>query len=95
MSWKEKGSSFAEEIEVAVDGLAERVKELIQEGNVRRLIIRKENGDKLLEVPLTAGVAVGSILTVIWPLVTALAAMTGLLSRVKIEVIRKDGMDDY
>lgn len=95
MSWKDKGSAFAEEIEVAVDGLAERVKELIQEGNVRRLIIRKENGDKLLEVPLTAGVAVGSILTIIWPLVTALAAMTGLLSRVKIEVIRKDGMDDY
>jgi len=94
MSWKEKGNAFAEEIEVAVEGLADRVKELVQEGNVRRLIIRKENGDKLLEVPLTAGVAVGGVLTIIWPLVTALAAMTGLLTRVKIEVIRKDGMDD-
>lgn len=94
MSWKDKGNAFAEEIEVAAEGLADRVKELIQEGNVRRLIIRKENGDKLLEVPLTAGVAVGGVLTIIWPLVTALAAMTGLLTRVKIEVIRKDGMDD-
>ena len=95
MSWKEKGSAFAEEIEVAVDGLTERVKELIKEGNVRRLIIRKDNGDILLEIPLTAGVAVGSVLTIMWPVLTALVAMTGLLSRVKIQVIRSGDNDDY
>ncbi len=94
MGWKEKGNLFAEEIEVAVDGLTERVKELIQEGNVRRLIIRKENGDRLLEIPLTAGVAVGSVLTIMWPLLIALVAMTGLLSRVKIQVIRSEDNDD-
>lgn len=94
MGWKEKGSVFVEEIEVAVDGLTERVKELVKEGNVRRLIIRKENGDKILEIPLTAGVAVGGVLTVMWPLLTALAAITGLLGRVKISVIRSDDFDD-
>lgn len=94
MSWKEKGSIFSEEIEVAIEGLVERVKELIQEGNVRRLIIRKENGDKLLELPLTAGVAVSGVFTVMWPLLTALVAMTGLLSRVKIQLIRSDDFDD-
>ena len=89
MGWKEKGAYFMEEIEVAVDGLSDRVKELIQEGNVRRLIIRKDNGDKLVEIPLTAGVAVGSILTVIWPIIAAAVAMTGLLTRIKVQVIRK------
>lgn len=90
MGWKEKGNLFAEEIEVAVDGLTERIKELVNEGNVRRLIICKDNGDRLLEIPLTAGVAVGSVLTMMWPLIVALVAMTGLLGRVKIRVIRSE-----
>jgi hypothetical protein len=89
MGWKEKGNYIIEEIEVAVDGLNERIKELVQEGNVRRLIIRKSNGDKILEVPLTAGVAVGSVIAVIWPVVAAAVAMTGLLTRIKVQVIRK------
>ncbi len=89
MGWKEKGNYIIEEIEVAVDGLNERIKELVQEGNVRRLIIRKNNGDKILEVPLTAGVAVGSVIAVIWPVVAAAVAMTGLLTRIKVQVIRK------
>ncbi|HNX92893.1 MAG TPA: DUF4342 domain-containing protein, partial [Syntrophomonas sp.] len=78
-----------EEIELAVDGLNERMKELIREGNVRRLIIRKDNGDKLIEIPLTAGVAVGSIIALIWPVIAAAAAVTGLLTRIKIQVVRK------
>ncbi len=94
MGWKEKGTAFADEIEVAVEGLTERVKELIQEGNVRRLIIRRDNGDLLLEIPLTAGVAVGSALAIMWPLLTALAAMTGLITRIKIQVIRSEDNDD-
>ncbi|HPT70301.1 MAG TPA: DUF4342 domain-containing protein [Syntrophomonas sp.] len=89
MGWKEKGNYYIEEIELAVDGLNERMKELIQEGNVRRLIIRKDNGDKLIEIPLTAGVAVGSIIALIWPVIAAAAAVTGLLTRIKIQVVRK------
>ncbi|NLV21303.1 MAG: DUF4342 domain-containing protein [Syntrophomonadaceae bacterium] len=89
MGWKEKGNYFIEEIELAVDGLNERVKELVREGNVRSLIIRKDNGDKLLEIPLTAGVAVGGVIAVIWPVVAAAAAVTGLLTRIKIQVVRK------
>jgi len=89
MGWKEKGNYYIEEIELAVDGLNERIKELIREGNVRRLIIRKDNGDKLIEIPLTAGVAVGSVIALIWPVIAAAAAVTGLLTRIKIQVVRK------
>ena len=94
MGWKEKGTALADEIEVAVEGLTERVIELIKEGNVRRLVIRRDNGDLLLEIPLTAGVAAGSVLTIMWPVLTALAAMTGLLTRIKIQVIRSGDNDD-
>jgi len=89
MGWKEKGNYYIEEIELAMDGLNERIKELVREGNVRRLIIRKENGDKLLEIPLTAGVAAGGVLAVIWPVLAAAVAVTGLLTRIKIQVVRK------
>ena len=39
--------------------LVDRVKDLIQQGNVRRLIIRSSDDKLLLEIPLTAGLAVG------------------------------------
>lgn len=55
--------TWTEQIEIAGSELVERTKELIAEGNVRRLIIRKPEDDKkLLEVPLTTGVAVGGAL---------------------------------
>jgi len=54
-----KKGSWAEEIEVKAAELVEKVKELIQEGNIRRLIIRNAENQILVEIPLTAGVAVG------------------------------------
>ncbi len=80
--------TWTEQIEVAGSELVERVKELIQEGNVSRLIIRNADGQTLLEVPLTPVVAVGAALTVLYPLLVALGAMAALLTRVKIEVVR-------
>lgn len=81
--------SWVEEIEMASDQLVARVKELIAEGNVRRLIIRKPDGDILLEVPLTAGVAVGGVFTIIAPVLAALGALGALIAHVKVEVIRE------
>jgi hypothetical protein len=47
--------AWTEQIEIAGSELVDRTKELIEEGNVRRLIIRNPDDEKLLEVPLTAG----------------------------------------
>lgn len=90
MDWKNKSNAWAEEIEIAVEGLADRIKELVHEGNVRRLIIRKVNGDLILEIPLTAGVAAGAVLTYALPLLVGLIALTGLLTKVKLEIIRSE-----
>lgn len=83
-------NSWVEQIELAGDQVVERVKELIAEGNVRRLIIRSPDDKVIFEVPLTAGVAVGGVVTFFSPLLAALGALAALLARVKIEVVREE-----
>jgi hypothetical protein len=85
---KKEERTWIEEIEVAGSELVERIKELVKEGNVRRLIIRNSKGELLMEIPLTAGVAVGGAFTIIAPLLAALGAMAALLVKVKVEVVR-------
>jgi len=85
--------TWTEEIEVNARDILEKIKELIQEGNVRRLIIKKENGDLLLEVPLTAGVAAGGLVTLVAPVLAALGAMAALLTKVKFEIVRVEEED--
>lgn len=81
--------NLVEEIEIAGDQLVNRVKELIKEGNVRRLIIRKSDGDVLIEIPLSAGLAVGGVTTIFAPILVALGAMAALVASFKIEVVRQ------
>ena len=88
--------TITEQIEIAASDLVDRTKELIEEGNVRRLIIRNEEDEVLMEVPLTAGVVVGGAVTIVAPVLAALGALAALLTRVKIEVVRtkQDGTED-
>jgi hypothetical protein len=86
--------TWTEQIEIAGSELVDRTKELIAEGNVRRIIIRNPEDEKLLEVPLTTGVVVGGAFTVLAPVLAALGAMAALLIRVKVEVIRTGQKDE-
>ena len=86
--------TWTEEIEIAANELVDRAKELIAEGNVRRLIIRKPNGDLLLEVPLTPGAAVGGVFVIFNPVLAALGAMAALLARVQVEIVRAGSRDE-
>ncbi len=90
---KEK-KTFREEIEIAGSDLINRVKELIKEGNVRKLILKKDSGEVIFELPLTAGVAVGGAVALLLPVLAAIGAVAGLLARVKIEIIRTDKNDE-
>ena len=80
--------TFTEQIEIAASELVGKTKELIEEGNVRRLIIRNQDGEVLLEVPLSAGVAVGGAVTLVAPVLAALGALAALLTHVKVEIVR-------
>lgn len=89
---KEK-HTWMEEIEVAGGQLVDQVKELINEGNVRRLIIRTQDNKVLLEVPLTAGVAVGGVVTIFAPVLAAIGALAALIAKVKVQIIRTEEVD--
>jgi hypothetical protein len=84
----DKKSTF-EQFEVAGDKLVSTVKDLIHEGNVRRIILQREDGSALLEVPVNAGL-VGVALTVaIAPVLLAIGAIAAVLSRVTLLVERR------
>jgi hypothetical protein len=82
--------TWMEEIEVAGSQLVERVKELIAEGNVRRLIFRTEDDKLIMEIPLTAGAVFGGVVTLFAPLVAALGALAALIARVKVQIVRPE-----
>jgi len=75
-----------EEFSISADNLVSKVKELIHEGNVTRIIIRDEKGKTLLEIPATVGV-VGAILA---PWLAALGAIAALATRCTLAVERKE-----
>jgi hypothetical protein len=62
--------------------LVDKVKELVHQGNVRRIIIKNETGHTVLEIPLTAGVVVA----VAAPIVTAVGAIAALANEWRIEI---------
>lgn len=63
-----------EEYQVSGEKLLGKVKELVREGNVRRIVIKNEKGQTLIEVPLTLGV-VGAVLLPVWAAIGAIAAL--------------------
>ena len=90
---KKQGNDWSDEILVTGNELVERIKKLVADGNVRRLIIRKPSGESLLEIPLTAGVAVGGTVTILAPVLAAIGALAALLAEIKVEIVRTDGTD--
>jgi vacuolar-type H+-ATPase subunit I/STV1 len=91
---EESERTWTEEIEIAGGQLVDRVKELLEEGSVRRLIIRRPNNEILMEIPLTAGVAVGGVFTFFAPLLAALGALAALIADLKVEIVRVEDGDE-
>lgn len=63
-----------EDFKVKGEELLAKVKELVHEGNIRRLMIINDEGKTLIEVPLTVGV-VGAVLLPVWAAIGAIAAV--------------------
>ncbi len=83
---EEVGEGRRERYKVAGEKLLTKVKELIKEGNVRRIAIKNDEEKTLIEIPLTFGV-VGAALFPVWAAVGAIAA---LVTDCSIEVERLD-----
>jgi hypothetical protein len=76
--------SVSEELKIDGEQLLAKIKELIHEGNIRRIIIKNGEGVTLMEVPLTLGVA-GAVLL---PSLAAVGAIAALVTDCSITVER-------
>ncbi len=74
-----------EEFKVTGEELVKKVKELIEAGNARRIIIKNEQSETILEIPLTIG-AIGVILL---PALAAVGAIAALVTKCTIVVVKK------
>ncbi len=81
--------TWTERIEVAGEELIGLVKRLIEDATVTRLVIRKETGETMVEVPVAVGGAVAGALTLFAPVLAALGAMASLVAKVQVDIVRK------
>ena len=75
-----------EEIHVMGSNLVEKVKELIHEGNVQRIIIKNEQGQTLVEIPVTLA-AIGMVAA---PVLAAVGAIAGVVTKCTLVVERRE-----
>ena len=78
--------TWTEEFKVAGGEIINKVKELIHQGNVRRIILKNEEGKTFLEIPLTIGV-VGAVFA---PVLAAIGAIAALVSNLTIVVVKTE-----
>jgi len=81
-----KLESLVEEIQVLGRDLVDKVRELIHEGNVQRIVVKDEHGNTFVEIPVTVA-AVGAILS---PLLAAIGAISALVAKFTIVVVRSE-----
>lgn len=76
--------STTESTRVCGEALADRVKTLVHEGNVRRITIRNDEGHTVIEIPVTAGV----VAAVAAPMLVGVAAIAALANSWEIQIDR-------
>jgi hypothetical protein len=76
-----------EALQVAAENLLKTLRDLVREGNVRRILVRTDRGRTLLDIPLNVGL-VGAVLLPAW---AAVGAITALATGFTIVVERSAG----
>jgi hypothetical protein len=79
MTEEQKARPRTEEFRVHGGEILEKIKEILHEGNVRRIILKGEDGRTFMELPLTVGV-VGALIAPVWAAVGAVAALASNLT---------------
>jgi hypothetical protein len=78
--------SIVEEVHVLAGDLVDKVRDLIHQGNVQRIVVKDEHGNTFVEIPVTVA-AVGAILA---PLLAAVGAISALVAKFTIVVVRSE-----
>ncbi len=80
-----KNNPNKEEFRVSGEEVVQKIKEIIKEGNARRILIKNEEDETLIEIPMTIAV-VGTVLA---PVLAAVGALAALLTKCTIVVEKK------
>jgi hypothetical protein len=75
-----------EEFKVSGDDVMKKIKDLIKEGNIRKITIKDKDGKNIAEFPLTLGV----IGTVVLPVLAAIGTIIALVTECTISVEREE-----
>lgn len=75
-----------EEFKVTGEEVIKKVKEIVAAGNARRIIIKNEAGESIVEIPLTLG-AIGALIV---PTLAAVGAIAALVTKCTIVVVKKE-----
>jgi hypothetical protein len=81
MSANKKEETF----EIKGEDLLKKIKELIKEGNVRKITIKDREGQTLLVIPLTVGV-IGALIA---PVLAAVGALAAIITKCTISIERR------
>lgn len=86
---KGQGKCFKDEAYTTLEEFKIWMKQLIEKGNVSRIVVKKE--DKVLvDVPVNAGIAAG-VIGLLWPPILAIALITTVAVNLTIEITKEDG----
>ena len=77
---RDRASSAFEEVKLASNQLVDRIREYIEDANVKHVAIKKD-GRTLLEIPMTIGVGAGAAALLMNPVLSAVGALAALVSR--------------
>jgi len=80
-----EGGTMIEDIKVAGEQVVETVKNIIKEGNVRRITIKNSAGETVLSIPLTVGVVGVAVV----PVLSAIGAVASLMSDCTLSIERE------
>lgn len=86
---EEPKQEYKEEFKVRGDDIVKKIKEIVKAGNARRIILKNEKSETLMEIPLTFAV-VGTVLA---PVLAAVGALAALVAECTITVVRKEPND--
>lgn len=82
----EEKKTRTEEFKINGDEIVNKLKAILHQGNIRRIILKGEDGKTFMEIPLTVGV-VGALVLPVW---AAIGAAAALVSKMTIVVEKAD-----
>ncbi len=77
-----------EEFKISGDVLVGKIKELIRQGNIRRIILKNESGQTLIEIPMTVGVIGSVISAALFPVIAAVGVIGAMVARLTVVIER-------